>query len=314
MGGPPVVGPTIPAAAAPTTASGSSSSPGPSGPAAASSPNPAAPTPASSPASVSPPTIRRGPSSSQWLTLDWHYPVYQPELIEDGRTRVLGAGEALSREEAFAYVTHGDPRPLLVLRECAQCAGTDNALLSRGLDNEKTALMSRWFHCIKLPIGAVEGDHPFRKLFDEEHPEHLYMSTCDGVTRVVLEGETSRTELWKAMLTVLGAEYARDPQRSLRDQAAMLDSLDGLDQQISQLEARLERALENEQAGSAKLRRLQDDLGDARDERDAMLREMATRSHLGLNPERHEQGLGAARHASHAGGADGQAGRAARLR
>ena len=57
----------------------------------------------------------------------------------------------LNRAEALAVITGDDKRPLLVLRECISCRGSDKALFIRRLNNEKTKLLLNWFHCVKLP-------------------------------------------------------------------------------------------------------------------------------------------------------------------
>ena len=75
----------------------------------------------------------RGPSAQTILTLDWDYAVYEaPTKDADGRTVAQRKKEALSVEAALAYLAGDDPRPLLVLRECKVCNGTDDALLSTG--------------------------------------------------------------------------------------------------------------------------------------------------------------------------------------
>ena len=108
----------------------------------------------------------RGPSAKSYLRIEWEYPVYvPPEESAAKDTFAKKKRVALSREEAFRFIAGDDPRPLLVLRECKVCNGTDDALLKGGVDNEKTYLLSRWFHCIKLPVDVMEEDHPFHNLF-----------------------------------------------------------------------------------------------------------------------------------------------------
>jgi hypothetical protein len=76
----------------------------------------------------------------------WDYPVYEPpKQDKEGRTVAKVARQALPADKALAFIAGDDPRPLLVMRECKVCNGTDDALLSRGnIDNEKTILLSRW--------------------------------------------------------------------------------------------------------------------------------------------------------------------------
>jgi hypothetical protein len=221
--------------------------------------------------------VIRGPSARTVLDLGWQYPVYsEPQApAAEGRTLALAARRALPYEQAFAYIAGDDPRPLLVLRECAVCNGTDNALLSRGADNEKTFLFSRWFHCVKLPIDVMEDDHPFRNLFPGGRSEHLFMATRDGSLRIPLEGERSRTELWGSMLEVLSADYRSDPERSVKDIQKVLDRLDSIDMRIAELSTRVDELLETEGLRSYKLKKTRKKLGEAREDRDELLAEVA---------------------------------------
>ena len=219
------------------------------------------------------------------LQLAWEYPVYTPEEVStpDGRTTAKTLRKALSAEEAFATIAGDDPRPLLVLRECFVCNGTDDALLSRGqVDNEKTFLFSRWFHCVKLPPDVLEDDHPFRNLFPGGTSEHLFMATRDGSLRVPLESERSRTELWGSMVEVLSADYRSDPQRSVKEIQGLLDDLDRVDLEIASLQTRMDELLETEGPDAPKLTKIQKKLGKAREERDALLTEVSKASKLEL--------------------------------
>ncbi|HVS20063.1 MAG TPA: hypothetical protein VMT18_15775 [Planctomycetota bacterium] len=227
----------------------------------------------------------RGPSARDVLQLAWEYPVFTPQAVTtpEGRTSAKQVRKALSAEEAFAAVAGDDPRPLLVLRECFVCNGTDDALLSRGqVDNEKTFLFSRWFHCVKLPPDVLEDDHPFKNLFPGGTSEHLFMATRDGRLRVPLESERSRTELWGSMVQVLSADYRSDPQRSLKEIQGLLDDLDAVDLEIARLQTRMDELLETDGPGSRKLDKIQKKLGQAKAERDTLLGEVTKASTLEL--------------------------------
>jgi hypothetical protein len=140
-----------------------------------------------------------------------------PQADPQEHTFVAEKARALSAEDALAYIAGKDPRPLLVLRECKVCNGTDDALLSRAnVDNEKTFLLSRWFHCVKLPVDVLLADHPFHNLFASENPEHMFLCSVDSSTRIPMESERSRTELWGAMMAVLKASYAKSPDGQIR--------------------------------------------------------------------------------------------------
>lgn len=231
-----------------------------------------------------PPTVARGPSARDVLKLAWEYPVWSPPsaATPEGRTTSKSLRSALSAEDALAYIAGDDPRPLLVLRECFVCNGTDDALLSRGVDNERTFLFSRWFHCVKLPPDVLEEDHPFRNLFPGGKAEHLFMITRDGSLRVPLESDRSRTELWSSMVKVLSADYRNDPQRSVESLQGLLDGLDQVDQKISELQTRMDELLESDGPGSRKLDRIQKQLGEARAKRDTLLGEVTSAGKLEL--------------------------------
>jgi hypothetical protein len=226
----------------------------------------------------------RGPSARDVLRLSWEYPVFSPPeaAAPDGRTTSKALRSALSAEDAFAYLAGDDPRPLLVLRECFVCNGTDDALLSRGVDNEKTFLFSRWFHCVKLPPDVLEDDHPFRNLFPGGKAEHLFMATRDGALRIPLESERSRTELWSSMVKVLSADYRSDPARSVAEIQGLLDDLDAVDQRIAELQTRMDELLESEGPGARKLDKVQKQLGDARTKRDELLGQVTKAAKLEL--------------------------------
>lgn len=187
----------------------------------------------------------RSPMSREQLTIDWKYPVIGAKVVGDGERY---ADEIVHRtlevEKAFKLLADGDPRPLLVLRECATCEGTDDALLTRQADNEKTLLMSRWFRCVKLPPASTEEGHPFQKLFEGKAPAHLFVARPDGSERIDLKGDQSRAELWKVMGKHLAAHYAEKPDGALRQLTKILDEYDALDVRLRELNVKIDDAIE----------------------------------------------------------------------
>lgn len=177
--------------------------------------------------------------------MHWDFPVYQAteEPRQDG-TSVRAARTALPRAEALRCVAGTDARPLLVLRECARCNKTDDALLTPGWDNERVLFLSRWFHCVKLPIDVVQPEHPFHALFPGDESEHLFLSTRDGALKIPLESSTSRVELCSSMSKVLAAAYAKDPSPLFKELHALGDRLDVLDQHAKELEAKKAELME----------------------------------------------------------------------
>ena len=164
------------------------------------------------------------------------------------------------------HIAGDDRRPLLVLRECLQCSGTEDALMSSKEDNERTYLLARWFHCVKLSPDVLEPDHPFRNLFPGDKPAHLFVANHDGSARHDLEGEHSRRELWNAMETALTASYVTDHAAALQALGRLLDRLDEIDRSLAELVARVELAVSG--GGSPrKLEKLQAEIAELRSRR-----------------------------------------------
>jgi hypothetical protein len=197
----------------------------------------------------------------------WDYPVYRDSEPKSDATAVK-TRKALAFDEAFRQVAGSDPRPLLVLRECKTCNKTDNALLRPGAsENEKTILYSRWFHCVKLPLDVIEGDHPFNALFKDNTAPHFFVATRDGAQMFPLETATSRTELWSSMTKVLTQSYKRDPTACYQDVVHELDRLDVLDTRLGTLEGQRSELLESAgKMDSSKLKRLEGDIAEVKKE------------------------------------------------
>ena len=187
---------------------------------------------------------------------------------------------ALPVEQALAVLRAEDTRPLLVVRECTQCTGTEDALLSRVEDNERTFLMSRWFHCVKLPPSVTEPEHAFHNLFAGEDPAHLFVSRADGSLRHDLLRMRSVSELWTAMEELIAVEYRDDPRRALGNIGKALDRLDDLDARVVDAERRLESAVEADRASSKKVDKLRRELTDLRAERNELRAQIVRESKL----------------------------------
>ncbi|MFT7484574.1 MAG: hypothetical protein ACI9F9_000414 [Candidatus Paceibacteria bacterium] len=187
--------------------------------------------------------------------MKWDYPVFAPEAGQAGEgTTSRKARKAMTREEAIAYIAGDDPRPLLILRECKVCNGTDEALLKGGIDNEKTFLLSAWYHCVKVPVDVMEENHPFHNIFvQDKTPEHLFVCSIDGTNHDPLESQTSRRELWKSMVSLLEKEYETKPKKPLKAIAKLLDKLDEADGRVQVLCLKRDDILENDGPSSKKL-------------------------------------------------------------
>jgi len=212
---------------------------------------------AKGPASGAYTTIPRGPTSREQLKIAWQYPTYvEKRGAAQGETSAQQARHALTSAQAFAFLAGDDRRPLLVLRECLSCNGTDDALMNRDEDNERTLLMSRWFHCVKLPPDVLSEDQPFHALFAGENPGHLFVARWDGSGRKDLSGQQSRSELWGLLDGFLDAEYQGSCDGALKGLRALLDRFDRTDDELDAVQERIDALIEKGQADSAKARQL----------------------------------------------------------
>jgi hypothetical protein len=245
---------------------------------------------ASAPGGATLPT-HHGKTARSLLKIDWRYPVYQVKhpggpAKSPGGTVAKAVQSALPEREAFLYLSGEDRRPLLVLRECKTCNGTDKALLTSGEDNTRTFVMSRWFQCIKLPTDVVTDNHPFHALFDEEHPPHLFVCRWDGSEPVTLKGDQSRTELWAAMNAMIERSYVRDADVAVAEVEKIIAQYDVMDARIDQIERAIEKIAEDEGPKSKKMKALEKDLQQARRDLEDLKRREKAASDLGLKPEK----------------------------
>ncbi|MCA8974959.1 MAG: hypothetical protein KDC98_09570 [Planctomycetes bacterium] len=182
----------------------------------------------------------------------------------DGRTVAVQARRALPIEQAYELVTDGDRRPLLILRECEKCKGTDHALLSRSLDNEQTVLLTHWFRCVKLPPNIMERDHPLTNLFKPEKEgdkiPHLFFADPDGGNKQPLPGDQSQTVLWNTMFSFLDRCYEGNAKRSLKQLRKILDQYDRVDGLEQEIKNRIDREIEKRGLKAPKLKQLDQQL------------------------------------------------------
>jgi hypothetical protein len=190
---------------------------------------------------------------------------------------------ALPAPEALAEIAGGDRRPLLVLRECHTCSGTEDALMTDSEDNERTYLLTRWFRCVKLPPGVLAPDHPFRNLFPGEKPAHLFVCNSDGSGRHDLQGVHSRRELWDAMEGAIESNYQGAYSSLVQKLTRLMDGMDNVDRMISDISRRLELAVAGGENAS-KTKKLQMELDERRLQRDELIAAADRVSRLELKP------------------------------
>jgi len=227
----------------------------------------------------------RGPSSKARLAIEWQHPIFTPEAQSaPNGTVALPQRHALSAAEAMAAITHGDRRPVLVLRECLKCSGTEDALMSSKEDNERTYIYARWFHCIKLSPDVLEADHPFHALFADERPSHLFIANPDGSARHDLLGEHSRRELWGTMEAAITANYVEDAAGALAKLGKALDDLDEVDRALNEQETRYELMLGEGKGDSTAAKKLQKEIEERRARRVEIQKRVEAAQRLELKP------------------------------
>jgi hypothetical protein len=182
---------------------------------------------------------------------------------------------ALPVDEAYELVASGDKRPLLVLRECERCKGTDHALLSRTLDNEQTVLLAHWFRCVKMPPNVVDRKHPFYNLFAKEKEgekvPHLFFCDADGGNKAALPGDQAQSQLWEVMFSFLERSYVGDLKKNVKELRGILAQFDRVDERDQEIKARLDKEIEKNGPDSDKARKLEADLADLTQERAKLL-------------------------------------------
>jgi len=221
--------------------------------------------------------FRRGKTSKERLDIEWHFPVWKPEEsdADDGQTRAAPVRRALPLEQAFQLCSEDDRRPLLVLRECELCKGSDHALLSRSMDNEQTVLLTYWFRCVKLPTHVLEDDHPLHALFAPEKKgeriPHLFLANSDGSELVPMPGDQSQSDLWDAMYRVLDKAYSSSARDSVKEMRKLLSQYDKVDAMEKEIKGRLDKEIEKRGPKSPRLKKLYRQLEELDQERQELV-------------------------------------------
>ncbi|MFT7516448.1 MAG: hypothetical protein ACI84O_000229 [Myxococcota bacterium] len=208
-----------------------------------------------------------GQTAKGIMKLKWDFPTHdiykRAEAKGPNATIAAKVEAALPETEAYYTIAGNDRRPLLVLRECKSCNGTDDALLSSYENNESTMIITRWFHCVKLPTDILNDTHPFNALFDGDHPPHLFVSAWDGSGPIALRGDLSRSELLGNMYATLKSEYKNDAKKAVKEIVKIMYVYDMLDEKIQRLEITIDDELEKRGAKSKKLKKYRAQLAEA---------------------------------------------------
>jgi len=221
--------------------------------------------------------FRRGRTAKEMLKIEWTYPVYKPTTPTrrtGERTVAKEVDRALPVEKAYELVADGDKRPLLILRECELCKGTDHAVLSRTLDNEQTVLLTHWFRCVKLPPNVLTDKHPFYSLFKKgeggKKVPHLFFADANGDHKKALPGDQSQSDLWKVMFKYLDRCYDENAKSAIKQLRKLLGQYDKLDAAEDLVRARIDKEIEKNGPKSRKLKKFHKDLDKLAKERDKL--------------------------------------------
>ena len=232
------------------------------------------------------------------LKVEWTYPVYKPTTPRPRpgqRTVSKQVERALPIEKAYMLVADGDKRPLLIMRECELCKGTDHAVLSRTLSNEQTVLLTHWFRCVKLPPNVLTEKHPFYNLFKKGEKQkkvpHLFFSDPNGDNKIALPGDQSQSELWKVMFTYLDRCYDENAKSAIKQLRKVLGAYDKLDAAEQLVRSRIDKEIEKNGPKSRKLKKFDKDLAKLAAEREKLrakekdLRDLALKAPVEPKPE-----------------------------
>lgn len=158
-----------------------------------------------------------------------------------------------------------------MLRECTLCDGRDGAMLSESEQNDRTYLLSRWFHCVKLAEHSTHERHPLHALFAGRGQSHLFLCRADGGQRIDLPGNQSARRLRDAMVAILRSAYTDDVAGRLRELLDVLDEFDRVDEQMIRIDTAFQRELERNGAGTRRARMLAGQLREATAARNELL-------------------------------------------
>jgi len=201
------------------------------------------------------PAFTRQSTSQKRLKIQWD-------------TYVKLGEERLDADAAYREVRGRDPRPVLLLRDCDACAGKDDALLERSMEDEKILLASGWFHCVRVDKGVLKDSHPLNTLFvggDQVAP-HMIMFSADGAERIGLPGKPSAKKLWNVMNKILVKDYTKPADAAVARWVALLSRFDTLDARLQELTEKRERTEDAKKVGAVEkeIKTTQEQLAKAR--------------------------------------------------
>jgi len=216
----------------------------------------------------------RGTTSKSRLKVDWLHPV-PPENQSLGTS----AAGPLPLADALRVLWEDDDRPLLVLRECMLCSGSDAALFDSSMQNDRAVLLTKWFRVVRLPPNVSEPGHAFYNVF-AAYPTngpaaHFFLLAHPKAEPVQFTGMQTPSSLWRGMTSVLEQRYGKDPQKAVKQWLALLDQFDRIDIALASKQAEMDETRADEGPQSSKAKRLQKRIDDLQQEREELIADEA---------------------------------------
>lgn len=143
------------------------------------------------------------------------------------------AASPLDAKGAFETIAGNDPRPILLLRDCAH-SEKDNSKVGAYLEDERVVLAMHWFHLVRVNKEVVKPEHPLHALFAEGTP-HMMLLSGDGKERIPIALMPSSNALWGQMLKMLKREYKNSADESVTKWRMLLTEFDKLDKEYAKL-------------------------------------------------------------------------------
>jgi BMFP domain-containing protein YqiC len=135
--------------------------------------------------------------------------------------------EPLSFDDAFAAISGGDPRPILLLRDCAH-SEKDLTKISTFTDDERVALGMSWYRLVRVHKNVVNRNHPLHALVGDRNA-HMVIFTNEGKKRVDLALMPSSNDLWQQITRALKDDYKKSAEEAVAKWRTILTAFDKLD-------------------------------------------------------------------------------------
>ena len=146
----------------------------------------------------------------------------------------------LDADGAFKALRVTDPRPLLLIRDEGSGDEPGEDPLAKAFADERVALASRWFRCVRVSGRVLQAEHPLHALFESPTgPPRLMLFSADGSTRREVAADSDGSKLWLAMRGILTIDYEKNAESALARWRGLLNRIDMFEQQAAAVESLL---------------------------------------------------------------------------